>query len=166
MARVRMEEKYILRSWDEVDAVLKEIAENEMEIEAITTDMNKEIHDIKQIAEEKSKKHQERIKVLSLYVQEFTERNRDEIKGKTKVLNHGSVGFRQSTKVVLSKVEQIIEKLKKFKMDDCINVKETVNKDVLRKYPAEDILKVGGSLKVEDVFWYETDREELEDVSK
>lgn len=166
MARVRMEEKYILQSWEEVDAVLKEIAENEMEIEAITTDMNKEIHDIKQIAEEKSKKHQERIKVLSLYVQEFTERNRDEIKGKTKVLNHGSVGFRQSTKVVLSKVEQIIEKLKKFKMTDCINVKETVNKDVLRKYPADDILKVGGSLKVEDVFWYETDREELEDASK
>ena len=161
-----MEEKYILQSWEEVDAVLKEIAENEMEIEAITTDMNKEIHDIKQIAEEKSKKHQERIKVLSLYVQEFTERNRDEIKGKTKVLNHGSVGFRQSTKVVLSKVEQIIEKLKKFKMTDCINVKETVNKDVLRKYPADDILKVGGSLKVEDVFWYETDREELEDASK
>ena len=82
------------------------------------------------------------------------------------MLNHGSVGFRQSTKVVLSKVEQILEKLKKFKMDDCINVKETVNKDVLRKYPADDILKVGGSLKVEDVFWYETDREELEDVSK
>lgn len=166
MARIRMEEKFMLQSWEEVDAVLKEIAENEMEIEAITTDMNKEIHDIKEVAEDKSKKYQERIKVLSLYVQEFTERNRDEIKGKTKVLNHGSVGFRQSTKVVLSKVEQIIEKLKKFKMTDCINVKETVNKDVLRKYPADDILKVGGSLKVEDVFWYETDREELEDASK
>lgn len=166
MARVRMEEKYILQSWEEVDAVLKEIAENEMEIEAITTDMNKEIHDIKEVAEDKSKKHQERIKVLSLYVQEFTERNRDEIKGKTKVLNHGSVGFRQSTKVVLSKVDQIIEKLKKYKMTDCINIKETVNKDVLRKYPTDDILKVGANLKIEDVFWYETDREELEDASK
>ena len=47
MARIRMEEKFMLQSWEEVDAVLKEIAENEMEIEAITTDMNKEIHDIK-----------------------------------------------------------------------------------------------------------------------
>ena len=166
MARIRMEEKFMLQSWDEVDSALKEIAENEMGIEAITTDMNKEIHDIKEAAEDKSKKHQERIKVLSLYVQEFTERNRDEIKGKTKVLNHGSVGFRQSTKVVLSKVEQIIEKLKKFKMTDCINIKETVNKDVLRKYPTADILKVGANLKIEDVFWYETAREEIEDVAR
>ena len=166
MARKRMEEKFMFQSWDEVDSALKEIAENEMELEHITTNMNQQIHDIKEEAESLSKRYQERIKILGLYIQEFTERNRDEIKGKTKVLNHGSVGFRQSTKVVLSKVDQIIEKLKKYKMTDCINIKETVNKDVLRKYPADDILKVGGSLKVEDVFWYETDREELEDVSK
>ena len=66
----------------------------------------------------------------------------------------------------MSKVDQIIEKLKKYKMTDCINIKETVNKDVLRKYPTDDILKVGANLKIEDVFWYETDREELEDASK
>lgn len=40
MARKRMEEKFMFQSWDEVDSALKEIAENEMELEHITTDMN------------------------------------------------------------------------------------------------------------------------------
>lgn len=164
MARKRMEEKFMLQSWDQVDETLLEIAENEMELEKLTTEMNQAIHEVKERFTSESKPFQERIKILSLYVQEFSERNREDIKGKTKTLNHGSIGFRQSTKVVLSKVEQILENLKKFKMQDCISVKESVNKDVLRKYPAEDVLKVGASLKVEDVFWYDTERQKLEDV--
>lgn len=165
MARIRMENAVSaeLKSWDEVDETLHEIAEAEMEIEKITTDMNVKIHDLKQKADQKSKAAQEKIKTLEVQVKQFVEEHREDLKGKTMSLNHGQVGFRFSTKVITSKVEKIIEKLKKFGMNDCINVKETINKEVLRKYEEEDILKVGASLKKEDTFWYETTRDVIED---
>lgn len=165
MARIRMENAVSaeLKSWDEVDETLHEIAEAEMEIEKITTDMNVKIHDLKQKVDQKSKAAQEKIKTLEVQVKQFVEEHREDLKGKTMSLNHGQVGFRFSTKVITSKVEKIIEKLKKFGMNDCINVKETINKEVLRKYEEEDILKVGASLKKEDTFWYETTRDVIED---
>ena len=55
----------------------------------------------------------------------------------------------------------MIAALRKRGMEDCISVKETVNKDILKQYDEQRILEVGGSLKVEDAFWYETKQAEL-----
>lgn len=162
MARTRIKDELVLKNWDDVDITLKEIAECELEIEKITTEMNEKIHDIKLEADMKAKPYQERIERLGLYVKAFVEDNKAELDGKTKQLNFGKTGFRLSTKLVLRKVDKIIENLKKFKMEDCIKVKESVNKEVLKKYPESDIIKVGGTLKKEDVFWYETEREKLQ----
>ena len=49
MARKRMEEPAI-KSWEEADAVLKQIRDAEMELAAITMDMEKFINDIKENA--------------------------------------------------------------------------------------------------------------------
>jgi phage host-nuclease inhibitor protein Gam len=162
MARTRIKDELVLKSWDDVDITLKDIAECELEIEKITTEMNEKIHDIKLEADMKAKPYQERIERLGLHVKAFVEDNKAELDGKTKQLNFGKTGFRLSTKLVLRKVDKVIENLKKFKMEDCITVKESVNKEVLRKYPESDIIKVGGALKKEDVFWYETEREKLQ----
>ena len=45
-------------------------------------------------------------------------------------------------------------------MDDCIQVEEKVNKDVLRTYEEKEIIAVGASLKKEDTFWYETKKDD------
>ena len=51
-------------------------------------------------------------------------------------------------------------------MVDCINVKETINKDTVKSYPEEEILKIGGYLQRADTFWYEIDKDSLaEDVT-
>lgn len=162
MARTKIKDELALKSWDDVDITMKEIAECELEIEKITTDMNQKIHDIKLESDMKAKQFQERIERLGIYVKDFVEDNKAELDGKTKQLNFGKTGFRLSTKLVLKKVDQVLENLKKLKMDDCIIVKESVNKDVLKKYPEADIIKVGGTLKKEDIFWYETEREKLQ----
>jgi phage host-nuclease inhibitor protein Gam len=161
MARVRINDESVLKTWEDVDITLKEIAECELEIENITTLMNQQIHDVKLESEMKAKPLQERIEKLGFYVKTFVEENKAELDGKTKQLNFGKTGFRLSTKLVLRKVDAVLENIKRFKMDDCITVKESINKDVLKKYPEEDIIKVGGTLKKEDVFWYETEREKL-----
>lgn len=144
MARKRMEDPS-LKSWDEVNAALKLIRDNEIELELIEADMGKKIADIK----------------------EFVTLNKAELKGKSREMDFGKVGFRMSTKLMLPKqVEKVIKTLKKYGMGDCITVKESVNKDILKTYDEKTILSVGGTLKKEDTFWYETNREELSDPAE
>lgn len=161
MARVRIETEPLLKSWDDVDLHLKEIAECEIAIERIEADMNEKIQDIKLGSEMSAKPLKDRIDALGKEIKAFVELNRGEIKGKTKVMNFGKTGFRKSTKIIIKSVQAILKALRARKMEDCIIVKESVNKDRLVEYPDEIIAAVGAGKKVEDVFWYETDREKL-----
>ena len=160
MARKRMEEPS-LKSWDEVNAALKMIRDNEIELELIEADMGKKIADIKEQAVPY------RDDIMELQVKEFVTLNKAELKGKSREMDFGKVGFRLSTKLMLPKqVEKVIKTLKKYGMGDCITVKESVNKDILKTYDEKTILSVGGTLKKEDTFWYETNREELSDPAE
>lgn len=165
MSRTRIKNQPVLKNWNEVDAALKEIAEKEILIEEIEGEMNKQINGIKISSGLEAKPHQDRISKLGNDVKEFVTEHKEEIEGKTKTLNFGKTGFRLSTSVSIprakEKVEAIIKSLKIRKMTDCINVVESVNKEVLKKYSEEEIIKIGGKLKKEDVFWYETAREKL-----
>ena len=49
-------------------------------------------------------------------------------------------------------------------MADCIAVKETINRDILRTYPDDVLISVGARKKVEDVFWIEPDYERLKSM--
>lgn len=160
MGRVRMTET-ALKSWDDVNLSLKEIAECELAIESIEADMNNKISDLKLEKEMEAKPHQERIDKLAREIKEYVETNRDELKGKTRVLNFGKTGFRQSTSIIVRGVQGVLKTLKAKGMTDCIIVKESVNKDRLREYPDEVIASVGATKKVTDTFWYEADREKL-----
>lgn len=164
MKRVRME-KSSLKTWEEVNQALKAIAEAVNEIAIVEAAMNVQIDAIKSVNDEKIKGYREEIKKQELLIKEFVTDSKDELDGKSKDLTFGKVGFRKSTKLILPKaVERIIASLRKHGMEDCIVVKETVNKDILKTYDEKDILKVGASLKVEDAFWYETKSVEISKV--
>lgn len=164
MARKRMEEPS-LKSWEEVDNTLKQIREAELAMGQIAADMEKCILDLKQRAEEQAAPLKDQIKKMELQVKEFATLNRDELRGKSREMAFGTVGFRMSTKLVLPKaVEKVIRQLKKSGMGDCVTVKESVNKEILKTYDENSILMVGASLKKEDTFWYETKQEELAEV--
>ncbi len=164
--RVRMpDEGPRLASWDDVDLCLKEICEYELAIERQEADLTQKISDLKFEAEEAAKPYYKRIEDLAADVKEFTEVNRIEMKGKTKELNFGKLGYRKSTKIVIRSAVKVLDALKKRKMQDCINVKESVNKEVLAKYDDDTILEVGAMKKIDDIFWYETDRERLKATS-
>ena len=152
-----------LASWDEVDRALREICECEIGIEKLESDMNMKINDAKAEAEKLGKPLKTAIGILTEQIQSFVEGSRAEMEGKSKFLNFGTVGFRQSTSISYStkKTEKIIEALKQFGMLNCITVKETINKEALKLYPERDIVKVGAAKKVEDRFYCETDHEKL-----
>lgn len=150
-----------LRSWDEVDQALREIGLIDLDVEAMEAEFNRQVADLKSALEERAKPLLERKDYLGRLIKEFTEDRRAELKGKTKELNFGKLGFRQTTQIVLRNVKAILSALKARGMDDCIIVKEQVSKEALRGYDDQVLASLGVQRKVEDVFWYEPDRERL-----
>ncbi|MDR2024048.1 MAG: host-nuclease inhibitor Gam family protein [Hungatella sp.] len=167
MARKRIVDAPALKSWEDVDKALREIAEKEIALADIDGDMNKQINGIKTIAAQEAKPHQDRIDKLSKDIKEFVEEHKAELGNKkTMTLNFGQCGFRQSTTISLpkakEKINEIIRKLKARKMGDCIVATEKVDKDMLRKYGEDTVNAIGATWKQKDVFWYEAAKEKLE----
>jgi len=160
---MEQEKIFELKTWDDVDACLREIAESEITLNDIEGNMNLAIHEAKENAEKLAKPMKARIEALNKLAKAFAEAHKDEIEGKTKALTHGKIGFRASSRVSVptKTLDQVLQALKKNNMGDCITVKETVNKEVLEKYSDKDIAKVGASRKYEDKFWLETDKEKV-----
>lgn len=161
MARTRIKDE-TLASWEEVDGCLKKIGEIDNKLQKIEADMNDEITRAKAKADDKSKLLLEQKKQLELLVKDYAETNRMDLDGKTKTMTFGKLGFRKSTTIIVKKIKNVLIALRAKGMDDCINVKETVNKDALRQYSDDVIASVGCVKKVDDVFWYEPDYEKLE----
>ena len=125
------------------------------------------IDEAKQQAEIDARVYLENNAKLERQIRAYAETHREDMEGKkTKVLNFGSVGFRKSTKIILPKkgpkLHALIQQLIHRGMTDCIKQTEpAVDKNALGKYPTEDIIGVGASISVDDVFWYEPDRDKL-----
>lgn len=151
-----------LLSWTDVDNAMKMIGECERCIEEIVIELNRQQAAAKEQADEMAQQYHERIKSLDYEIREYVTQHRGELDGKTRHLNFGSTGFRLSTKLMTPKPADIIANLKQHQMLDCITVKESINKDVLKRYPTDDIVKTGAYLKVEDEFWREIERETLQ----
>ncbi len=166
MARKRVTEPQ-LKSWEEVDGCLKGMGDAENQISMIEVQMNAAIAEAMKEAAEQAAEYKELIKQNEGKIKEFTTINKEELKGKSRQLTFGTVGFRQSTKLLLPQdTGEVIVRLRENGMVDCINVKETINKDTVKSYPEEEILKIGGYLQRADTFWYEIDKDSLaEDVT-
>jgi len=150
-----------LKSWDDADLHMKEIAEIDIQLQTIESGMNLKISDAKLAAYMEAKPLQDRKEKLSLEIKEFAEDHKCEFDGKTKNLSFGKCGFRQSTKIIIGKMAACIAALKTKGLTDCLKVREEVNKDVLRTKGDEVIAAVGARKKVEDIFWLEPDYEKL-----
>lgn len=170
MARKRITEAPALKSWEDVDAALREIAEAELTLGDIEAEMNRQIIGAKKVAEQESKPHADRIAKLERDVKEFVTDHRDELgKAKTRALNYGEVGFRLSTSISIpkakEKVAEIIRRLKARQMTDCIVVEEKVSKDNLRKYGEDTVNAIGATWRQKDEFGYDVYRDKVERTS-
>ncbi|MGI6254223.1 MAG: host-nuclease inhibitor Gam family protein [Acutalibacter sp.] len=170
MARKRITETPALKSWADVDAALREIAEAELTLGDIEAEMNRQIIGAKKVAEQQSKPHADRISKLERDIKEFVTDHRDELgKTKTKALNYGEVGFRLSTSISIpkakEKVAEIIRRLKARQMTDCIIVEEKISKDNLRKYGEDTVNAVGATWKQKDEFGYDVYKDKVERMS-
>lgn len=169
MARKRVVEAPSLHSWEDVNDALRQIAEAQIALGEIQSDMQKQILGAQKVAEEQSKPLNDNVAKLEREIKSFVTDHRDEM-GKTKsvVLTFGEVGFRLSTSVSLprakEKLEEIIRRLKSRQMTDCIVVEEKVSKESLKKYGEDTVNAVGATWKQSDVFGYEVNIAKLEQI--
>ena len=169
MARKRVVEAPSLHSWEDVNDALRQIAEAQIALGEIQSDMQKQILGAQKVAEEQSKPLNDNVAKLEREIKSFVTDHRDEM-GKTKsmVLTFGEVGFRLSTSVSLprakEKLEEIIRRLKSRQMTDCIVVEEKVSKEALKKYGEDTVNGVGATWKQSDVFGYEVNIAKLEQI--
>lgn len=163
MARKKVETPPTFTSWEDVNSAMQEILECEGSLAEINAELNRQIAATKTMMEVDANPLHEQIKRLEYDIKDFVVRHRNDIEGKTKQLNFGRTGFRLSTSLVVptNMTADVIANLKRYNMTDCITVKESVNKEILKQYKSEDILKTGATLKSSDDFWYEVDRESL-----
>ena len=169
MARKRVVEAPSLHSWEDVNDALRQIAEAQIALGEIQSDMQKQILGAQKVAEEQSKPLNDNVAKLEREIKSFVTDHRDEM-GKTKsmVLTFGEVGFRLSTSVSLprakEKLEEIIRRLKSRQMTDCIVVEEKVSKEALKKYGEDTVNAVGATWKQSDGFGYEVNIAKLEQI--
>lgn len=169
MARKRVVEAPSRHSWEDVNDALRQIAEAQIALGEIQSDMQKQILGAQKVAEEQSKPLNDNVAKLEREIKSFVTDHRDEM-GKTKsmVLTFGEVGFRLSTSVSLprakEKLEEIIRRLKSRQMTDCIVVEEKVSKEALKKYGEDTVNAVGATWKQSDVFGYEVNIAKLEQI--
>ncbi|NCB52450.1 MAG: host-nuclease inhibitor protein Gam [Clostridia bacterium] len=164
MARTKIPETEQLRSWDDANNALMQIAGAEIEIAKIEGDMNIRINEVKEQAERACLPFKAQIAELGKQLKAFAELNRPDFgKTKTRTLTFGDLGFRASTSIQIKTAlaEKIIDNLRKLDMSDCIKVTEAINKEVLKTYPADRIIASGATLKKDDTFWYETKKQSL-----
>lgn len=165
MSRTRIPDAPALRTWDDVNQVLMEIAAEEIRLAEIEGGMNVRINEAKEEAERCAAPIKAKVEQLGKQLKEFAELNRPDFgKAKSMTLTFGEVGFRASTSVVIKKAleDHIVGNLRKLGMSDCVRVVESVNKDVLATYPVDKIVQAGANLKKVDTFWYQTNKQELQ----
>ena len=169
MARKRVVEAPSLKSWEDVNDALRQIAEATIALGDIQSEMQKQIVGAQMVAEQQSKPHKDNIAALEREIKDFVTDHRDEMgKAKSKTLTFGEVGFRLSTSISIprakEKLEEIIRRLKARQMTDCIVVKEEISKDALKKYGEDVVAAVGATWKQSDVFGYELNLARLEQI--
>ena len=168
MARKRIEPPEMLGGWDEVDGALRRIGDLQRGIERAEMDMQAVIDAAKADAATNTKPAREEIARLEGQLSLYADLHREELgKKKSRELNHGSIGYRKSTKALLpraeSKLLDIIRLLREKGMTDCIiSPPPKIDKEALKKYPPNDVISVGANLEIKDTFWYEVTRDELQ----
>jgi phage host-nuclease inhibitor protein Gam len=134
MAKRRSVKAPALKSWQEVDEALREIGESEIKLEEIDGEVTRQCNEIKDKYAPQSQSINARIRERTGQIEDFVEAHRDDFgEKKTRLLNFGETGWRQSTSIVIPKgkeeIDEIIRRLRAREMNDCVVVSEKIDKD-------------------------------------
>jgi phage host-nuclease inhibitor protein Gam len=151
-----------IKTLEEANLVLKEIGMLEHELDAIDAECDKQIAQVKEDAAKQGDGLRKRILDLTATLGLYAQYNRDELFRDRKSIDlpFGKIGFRQSTSIRIN-TKTTLELLRKLGLKDCIRIKEEPDKEAMGELEDEVLAQVDAVRKVEDKFFAETNKEEI-----
>jgi len=154
-----------LKSWEEADEALRSIGTYERLIARHEADLGDEIACATSRTLDKTKPLTAKRSALALQLAAFCEDHKDEMKGKSRVLNFGTVSFRQSTKIVIRSLEGCLQSLKNLGLFAYFRVQEIPDKEKLKDLDDATLLQLGVRRQVKDVFGYDVNWEKIKEAA-
>lgn len=170
MAKTRLNELCTMVGLDDVDEALRTIGDYERRIEAVNADMEAKLNRIREEAAQLAQPLITARKGLETQIGLYAKAHvREFDKVRTKVLNFGEFGFRQSTSVKCpsspDSVAEVVARMRERDMMDCIKaVPDAIDRAKLRQYDAEAVRAVGCELVTKDTFFCAAKREDIPEV--
>ncbi|MBF0481305.1 MAG: host-nuclease inhibitor Gam family protein [Desulfovibrionaceae bacterium] len=161
MARFKPEKGVVITDLAGADAALAELAALKREQEAVKADANARIDAIKAEAKLKVAPIDARIKELEAAMAAFGVTRKEEVfkKRRSMPLVFGKIGFHKSVELKpMPKTtwEMVLEKIKELKIVGVIRIKESIDKEALKKLSDERLEQIGVRKVPKDDFYYET----------
>jgi phage host-nuclease inhibitor protein Gam len=147
-----------IEDWGHADDLVRRIGDARDDIARLEFGAREEIDAIKARLAEQVKPLQERIDLWLPALEQFALRHRADFgKLKSRPLNHGTLGWQASTIVSIKKTTlDLIKKLfTPAQQKACINIKESVNKNNLRRLTDEQLKSIAARREDQDVFYVE-----------
>lgn len=151
--RQRLEKGTALKTWEDVDVALGEMARLNARVGAIEEEYGKKIQALQE--EELSRKSGLQALANSLLknMEEFCAAHSEEIKGKSKALNNGRVGFRQSTLIEIEDMASTVKALRKKGLEEFVVIVETADKNALRRLEDKELEGIGAQRIIKETFF-------------
>jgi len=147
-----------IADWAAADKVLGNVATDRACLAKIQAEADAKIEKVKADAKAVSETISAHLAAGLAALEAFTRAHEADLEGRSRKLTHGVLGLRQTTKIVLKRtVEFVLGALRARKMDDCIRLKEEVDKEFLDHYVDQQLAEVGCVRKTEDLFFADTD---------
>ncbi len=151
-----------LSSWEQVDQHLLEMGRLDMQIEAVEAHLTEVCNQAKEAASTQGRPLIQRREQLERECKEFVEASADQTApARSLVLQFGTVGMRKSTKLVIKRLAETVQRLRQLGMLQYLRIKEEPDKEALRELGDEILEKVGVSRKEDDAFFLEVNRERV-----
>ena len=149
----------VIKGWADADNHLKRLGELDAKLDACQAEAKRQIDHIKANLKTEAAAIQENIKLHTESLEAYCASHRDEVAGKSRKLNFGTIGWRRSSKIHTKK--DTLELLKSVfgsrKAKRFLRITEAVDKKALAKLRDEELAAVNARREEKDVFFAEPD---------
>ena len=151
-----------LKSWGEVDAQLKKLGELQIQKSKLEGNLTIKVNKLKEEFSEKCGIINTEIKEIEKDITRYCEENKEcFINKRNKKLNFGIVAYRITEKVLIKNVQAVISSLKNLCLENCLRIKEEIDKEKIKGLDANILTKIGVSVVKEDKLSIEPDIVEI-----
>ena len=164
---------FVVADLEAADKALARLAEIKRAVDVEEADLNSAIDRLKMASKERLGAPLAERAAIEAALATFAETKKDDLfaKSRSRDLNFGVIGFRRSSEVkpkpkntwggILERIKALATGTDGDPFQAAIRVKEDVNRDVLKDWPAERLDTVGARIIPKDAFYYELAAEEI-----